>query len=252
LKPPSLDVASPITDRFAIRATFVGAKVSTDAQINDTAGGTTGTTFSAEKDFGLPNQAHQLRAELMIRLKNRGRLRVSAIDLSRRASTILNRQVVYGTKTFQVNDRLNSTLDWREFDFTWTYSVLKTDRFELGTGVGMHFIQAETTALVQARNARESFDGAGPFLTLAADGSWRFTRRFSANVRYQSYKLTVSDITAQLTDAHADVQFRWKRNLAVGAGYQYNKVNLEFPQENPGGLMFLKINGPELFVRASF
>ena len=138
------------------------------------------------------------------------------------------------------------------YNFTWTYSVLQTDRFELGTGIGMHLVQAETTALVPTRNSRESFDGAGPFLSLAADGSWAFTRRFSVNARYQSYRLTVSDITAQLTDAHADVQFRWRRNLAFGAGYQYNNVDLEFPNENPGGRMQMKISGPELFVRASF
>ena len=252
LKPPAAEFASPITDRLAVRASFVGASVSTDAQINDTAAGVAGTFFSAERDFGLSDQAHQARAEFMIRLKNRGRLRVNALDLSRRASIILQRQLRYGDQTYRVSDRVNSTLDWRMFDFTWTYSLLKTDRFELGTGIGMHLIQAETTALVPTRNSRESFDGAGPFLSLAADGSWAFTRRFSLNARYQSYKLTISDITAQLTDAHADVQFRWRRNLAFGAGYQYNNIDLEFPDENPGGLMRLRISGPELFVRASF
>jgi hypothetical protein len=252
MKPDATVVASPVTDRFAVRASYVHAGVTTDGQITDTAGGTTGTPFSLENDFGFSDQAHQLRAELMFRLKNRGRLRVSALDLSRRASVVLNRQIRYGDQLFLLNDRVNSTFDWRMFDLTWMYSALKTERFELGTGLGLHFIQAEATAVVPARNARESFDGAGPFASLAADASWRFTRRFSVNARYQTYDLTVSDISARLTDAHADVQFRWRRNLAIGVGYQLNDIELNFPNENPGGLMQLKVKGPELFLRASF
>jgi hypothetical protein len=252
MKPDAAPVPSPITDRFAIRATYVGAGVTTDGQIDDTAGATIGTPFSLENDFGLSDKAHQLRAELMIRLKNRGRLRVSALDVSRRGSVVLNRAIRYGDQNFLLNDRVNSTFDWRMFDLTWTYSVLKTDRFEMGTGLGMHFIQTEATAVVPARNARESFDGAGPFVSLAADASWRFTKRFSVNARYQTFDLTISDISARLTDAHADVQFRWKRNLALGVGYQLNDVELSFPNENPGGLMQLKVSGPELFLRASF
>ena len=252
MKPDAAPIPSPITDRFAIRATFVGGSVTTDGQINDTAGGTTGTPFSLENDFGLSDKAHQVRAEITLRLKNRGHLRVSALDLSRRGSVVLNRAVRYGDQNFLLNDRVNSTFDWRMFDLTWTYSVLKTERFEMATGIGMHFIQTEATAVVPARNARESFDGAGPFVSLAADASWRFTKRFSVNARYQTFDLTISDISARLTDAHADVQFRWKRNLALGVGYQLNDVELKFPNENPGGLMQLKVSGPELFLRASF
>ncbi len=252
MKPDAAPIPSPITDHFAIRATYVGASVTTNGQINDTAGGTTGTPFSLEEDFGMSDKAHQLRAELMIRLKSRGRLRVSALDLSRRGSVVLTKPIRYGDQDFLINDRVNSTFDWRMFDLTWTYSVLKTDRFEMGTGIGMHFVQTEATAVVPARNVRESFDGAGPFVSLAADATWRFTRRFSVNARYQTFDLTVSDISARMTDAHADVQFRWKRNLALGIGYQLNDVEMDFPKEDPGGLMQMKVSGPELFLRASF
>jgi hypothetical protein len=138
------------------------------------------------------------------------------------------------------------------FDFTGTYSLLRTDRFELGTGLGMHFIQAESIATVPARGIREDFNGAGPFVTLAIDGTWRISRRFSLNARYQAFDLTVSDVSARLSDTHADLQFRWRPSVALGLGYQSNNVRLDLPKENPGGSMQLDVSGPELFVRVSF
>lgn len=243
---------SPITDHFALRAIYVYGDVGLKAQVNDTAGAVNGTPFSAQSDFGLPSAAHQLRAEFMFRLHDRGRLRVSALDLSQHGSVMLNRVVRYGNQTYQVGERVNSQFDWRMFDFTGTYSLLRTDRYELGAGLGFHFIQAESVATVPARAVRESFDGSGPFVTLALDGTWRISQRFALSARYQSFDLTVSDVTARLSDLHADLQFRWARNVAVGLGYQSNNAHLNLPKENPGGSMQLDVSGPEIFVRASF
>ena len=60
----------------------------------------------------------------------------------------------YGDQTFRVNERVNSEFDWRSFDLTWLFSFIRNDRFELGTGIGMHFIQAETSAAVPARGVQ--------------------------------------------------------------------------------------------------
>ena len=80
----------------------------------------------------------------------------------------------------------------------------------------------------------------------------RITRRFSLSLRAQTLDLTVSDITAMLADYHADVQFRWRPNVAIGVGYQSNRVELSAPLENPAGNMTFDVSGPELFLRASF
>lgn len=243
---------SPIADRFAVRVGYVDGRVRTDAQVNDTAAGIAGTPFSAERDFAMPGAARQARVELMVRLKNRGRLRVGAFDLSRRGDAVLGQQIRYGDQTYRVNERVTSQFDLREFNLTWNYSLIRGDRFEFGPGLGFHFIQTEAVAQVPVRGARVTFDGAGPFLTLALDSSWRFTRRFSFNARYQAFDLTVSDVSAKLYDAHADVQFRWHPNVAMGLGYQSNAVRLNLPLENPGGSLRMDTSGPELFLRASF
>jgi len=243
---------SPIADHFALRASLFNGSIHTRGQVNDTAAGVAGTPFSAESDFGLPGRSRQGRVEFLFRLHNRGRLRVGALDLSREGVAVMTQQKRYGNQTFLVNDSVNSKFDWRGFDLTWLFSFIRNDRFELGTGVGMHFIQAEAVAEVPKRALRESFDGSGPFATLALDSTWRITRRFSLNARAQTFEITASAISAKLFDWHADLQYRLHSNLALGAGYQSNYVQLDIADRNPGGSLRFDVAGPELFLRASF
>lgn len=245
---------SPIDDHFAIRASYFRGSASTEARVDDTTAGPggIGTPFSAEDDFRLPDGVRKGRVEFMIRLRERGKLRVDLFDLPRKGSTVMRRTIEYGDQTYAVNERVNSELNWRAINFTWTYSFIHNDRFELGPGLGLHLIQAETSAAVPTRSARESFDGSGPFVTVAVDAVWRMTQRFALSARAQSLRLTVSDITGSLSDYHADLQFRWRPNLAFGVGWQSNRMQLEALQENPGGTMDFNVSGPELFLRASF
>jgi hypothetical protein len=243
---------SPITDHFAVRAIYLNGSIQTDGQVNDTANSVSGTPFSAENDFGLPDKAHQMRAEFMFRLRDRGRLRVGAFDSSRQGSQVLTQPIVFGDQTYKANERVNSTFDFRMFEFTYTYSLLRTDSFELGPGLGVHFIQGQTSALVPTRPSRESVDFAGPQVTLALDGTWRFTPRFSFNARYQALDVTINDISSKIYELSANVQFRIHKNVAVGAGYQNSSFEVDAPKENPGGNLRFAIDGPELFLRASF
>jgi hypothetical protein len=250
----AITTPSPITDHLAVRASYIIGSVSTDAQVNDTANGQVGTPYSLEQDFGMPDKAHQARAEFVFRLHDRSRLRVGALDLSRKASQVITRQIVFGNQTYRLNERVNSTFDFRMYDFTYTYSFLRTDRFEIAPGIGIHLVQTEGTAVAPGRSvaSRESFDFAGPYVTLALDGSWRITRRFSLNARYQTLDVTISDISARIYDLNANVQFRLHKNVAVGAGYQKHSIHMDAPKEDPGGSLQFDIGGPELFLRASF
>ena len=73
--------SSPITDRFALRATFfdpvVSSDVRLDAQGGVTNGGTAGTPLSGERDLGFQSRPAQGRMELMFRLLENGRVRFS-------------------------------------------------------------------------------------------------------------------------------------------------------------------------------
>jgi hypothetical protein len=246
--------ASPITDHFAIRGGWIQAGVDTRGRVDDPATGAAGTPFSAETDFNQSDAMHQLQVEMMFRLRDRGRVRVDMWDLSRTGTATPTHPINYGANTFTTTDIVDSASDWRQIDVTWIYSFLRASSYELGAGFGLHLVQAEAQARVsnRAQPIREDFSGAGPFATVALDGTWRIARRWSVSARAQYFNLTVGSVSGLLGDYHGDVQYRWRRNLAFGLGYQSTQVQLEVSDSNPNGRMRMNISGPGAFVRASF
>jgi hypothetical protein len=256
-RPGTPPPASPVTDQFALRAGYYLGSAGTEGRVDDAATSSTGTPFSLEDDFHLSPHAHQLRVEMMFRMRERNRLRVDMWELNRNGVAAPTTSISYGGNTFTPADSVHSRFDWRQIDFTYTYSILQRERFELGVGLGVHLLQAEAEAQVAPGAGRpsavdEDFSGAGPFATVAIDGSWRVTRRFAFSARGQYLRLHVSSLTAALSDYHADVQFRWRPNLAVGLGYQSTQTRLEVQDSANNGYMRLDLKGPELFLRTSF
>jgi hypothetical protein len=250
--PPALPAdPSPITDHLAVEALFYWGHVSTTARF-DSGTGIVGTPLSAEQQLGLTDQAYQPRFEILFRLEKRSRLRVNFFDLRRSGSTVLDTTILYGDQTFLVGQPLQSTINWRQMDLTYTYSLLRGERYELGAGLGVHLIEAEAIAQVPSTPQRVDYSEAGPFATLALDGTYLIARRWSLNARANYMHLTVRDFTGELEDYHADVQYRWRRNFAVGIAYDYSQAEVNVRDRDPSGFVQLRINGPQLFLRVSY
>lgn len=248
---PQPSTPSPITDHFALRAIYFMGRVQTRAQF-DSATGIAGTPFTAERTLGLADRTDQARVELMFRLENRSRLRFNFLDLRRSGDAQLTTPLQYGDQLFKSGSLLQSQLDWRQTDFTYTYSFIRTDRFELGLGAAVHLIEAEATAQVPNTPQRAVYSEAGPFVTLAADGTVRIDRHWSVNARGQYFKLTINNNDGSLAIYHADLQYRWRANFAVGLGYEYERVYVDLLNADPSGYVQLNISGPEAFARLSF
>jgi hypothetical protein len=242
--------ASPITDVFAIRGGYYWGHVGTSGRF-DSSAGVPGTPFNLEYDFGLTPRQPQPRVELIFRLRERSRLRVDFFDLSRTRTQTLARPIVYGNHTFFTHDVVNSEFDWRQTDFTYTYSFVRNERLELGFGLGLHLIQTEAIGTVPVRAVREEFSAAGPFATLALDGTWRISERWAMTARAQYFDLRVSGQEGELGNYRGELQYRPARHLALGLGFEGLRVRLDVRNKDPSGIMKLNVDGPELFVRAS-
>jgi hypothetical protein len=249
--PPPLSLPSPITDHFALSGIYFLGHVATTGHVN-AGSGIPGTPFNAEQILGLTDEVYQPRFEIMFRLEDRGRLRVDFFDLRRNGASVLDEQLQYGDQTFVLGDKLVSTFDWRQMDLTYTYSFLRTEHFELGAGAGVHLIEAYASVEVPSTPNRDEFSGAGPFATLALDGTWAISQRWAISARAQYLNLSVGSLTGTLGDYHGDVQYRWRRHMAFGLGYERSQAQLQVRNEDPSGVLQLTIRGPEAFVRVSF
>ena len=252
LPPHRHETPSPITDHFYIRGTFFDPQVRTHFRVDRSFQGMTGTPVNGEHDLGLPNRLHQGRVEFMFRLRERSKVRVDYFEADRSGSRVLANDVVFGNQTFAAGQRTQTSLDWRQFDITYTYSPVRNDRFEVGTGVGIYFLQVDAIGQVPAQNQRQEVTAATPFPALPLDLTWRISSRWAATVRGAYLKATLSGFRGWYADSHEDIQYRWNPNFAIGLGYASIRTSLTRRSGTFPGAFAMSISGPEAFVRFSF
>ncbi len=252
LPPHRHETASPITDHFYIRGTFYDPQVRTNFRVDRSFQGMTGTPVNAENDLGLPNRLRQGRVEFMFRLRERSKVRVDYFEADRSGSKVIANDVVFGNQTFAAGQVTQTSLDWRQFDITYSYSLVRNDRFEVGTGLGIYFLQVDAIGQVPAQNQRQEVTAATPFPALPLDLTWVISQRWAASVRGAYLKATLSGFRGWYADSNEDLQYRWNPNLAIGLGYAAIRTSLNRRSGTFPGAFAMSISGPEAFVRFSF
>jgi hypothetical protein len=250
LQPPKMRVASPITDRLAVNIRFYMPTIATDVRYDATTG-TPGTPLTGEGTLGLQDQLKQASMDLQFRMLDRHRIRAQFYKQTRSGDVVLNQQVRFGDDVYLVNDRVVSKMDLRKLDLAYTYSFLRREKIELSAGLAIHLLQAQGTLDAPTRFVSENLDVAGPFATLAFDGTWRFTKRFSLNAQANYLKGHVDTVRGSYKAWNADVQFRVRPNFTLGAGYSATRFFLDSSDPTDSGLFRFDYKGPQAFIRVS-
>src|SRR5665213_3123232 len=129
---------SPITDRFALRASFIHDTVSTELRLDPPGQSSGGTALSGTKDLDFRPSENDGTVELMFRLRDRNRITVDYLELDQAGTTRLAAPIVFGSQTFSAGDSVGTSVQWRVMGLTWTYAIIQNDRFELAAGLGVH------------------------------------------------------------------------------------------------------------------
>jgi hypothetical protein len=254
LPPSKHEPASPITDHFYIRAAFYAPKFDTNfrADPSNAPPGTTGTPVNAENDLGLDHRQHKGRVEFMFRLRERNKVRVDYYEANRNGSQVLANDVVFGNETFPAGQTAVTQFDLQQFDITYTYSFIRNNHFEVGTGLAAYFLEVDVIGQVPAQNLRQEKSAATPFPALPLDLTWRVSSRWAATARAAFLVVNHHNLSGRYWDTGADIQYRWVPNFVVGAGYASIRTDLTRVHGSFPGVINMTINGPQVFVRFSF
>jgi hypothetical protein len=260
IKPdPHRMTPSPITDKFAVEGIFFDPAVSTTLRVDTESPGpglmgTTGTVASGERDFGLDSRIPQGRIEIIFRLRERNRLRVDYFATNRSGDRVIDRQILFGNEVFAPNDRVTSSLDWRQFGLTYTYSLFRNDHFEAGLGLAVHFVEADARGAVDAKQLRQEVSGSGAFPSIPVDLTWRIWHGLAMTARGQYFRATINNFSGSIAEYHGDFQWRWQRwsTFSLGAGYTIMRTALDVNDTNFPGAFRLNVRGPEAFFKVSF
>lgn len=252
-KPPhKKEVASPITDHFYAYAAFYHPKFDTSLRVdpNPPIPGVLGTALNAENNLGLPGKENQGRVEFMFRLRTRNKVRFEYFEADRSGSQVLAQDTIIGNTTFAAGQLAQTSLNWRQFDITYTYSFIRTDRFEVGTGLAVYFLQIDL--VTQAPGQREEVSAATPYPALPLDLTWVISSRWALTGHGAYVKANHDNFDGWYMDAHEDVQYRWIPNFVIGLGYTTMRSSLSRSSGSFPGRVDTDFRGPEAFIRFSF
>jgi len=254
LPPATHEPANPITDHFYIRAAFYTPKYNTSFRVDPTNAppGTTGTPVNAENDLGLAHRERQGVVDFMFRLRDRNKVRVGYFESKRSGSQVLANDIVFGNQTFPAGELAQTSFDLEQFNITYTYSFIRNNRFEVGSGLALYFLQIDVIGQVPAQGLRQEVTAATPFPALPLDLTWCLSSRWAATAQAAYLKVNTHNLSGSYLDTHADIQYRWVPNFVVGAGYASIRTDLTHRNGSFPGVVNMTIRGPQVFVRFSF
>jgi hypothetical protein len=254
LPPAKHEPASPVTDHFYISAAYYAPRFTTNFRVDPSfaPAGTTGTPVSGENDLGLPRRQDVGRVDFMFRLRERNKVQVGYYETNRSGSQVLANDIVFGNETFPAGQTAATTFDLKQFNINYTYSFIHNSHVELGSGLAAYFLQLDVIGQVQAQGLYQEVTAATPFPALPVDFAWAISSRWAATARAAFLKINHHDLSGRYYDTHADLQYRWVQNFALGIGYASIRTDLTREGGSFPGVVNMTITGPELFVRFSF
>ena len=245
------EIASPFEDHFRLSAGLLSATSETEIRL-DADDGTPGTLVSAETDLGLRERSEQADVEVELRIRERHRIRFNYFRLDRSATQTIDRQILFGDEVFDAGDLVQSRLDWREFSFTYAYTFLRQERFELYGSFGLHLVEMSAEGEVRADDIREEETQAVPIPAFGLGTLVRFSDKFHFEARADYLTANIDEFDGTVIDLRAALLFRFNRNLAMGAAYILMEREGNSEDVGDSGHFSLRNTGPELFLRVAF
>ena len=252
-RPPVEKPDNLLDDHFEMGAAFTYASGTTTLRV-DASDGAPGTELSGETDLGLPK--HKLIGDLdiMFRPAERHTIRVNYLFLpyDRHATTTLKTQVNFKDATYNIDDAVSSQLSVKVEGMEYAYSLLKSDRYELGLGLGVDLIEVAAQANVPARLAQQHQETSAPVPLGELEGTYRISSRWYLQGEWQYMRATISHIYGSVAVWHAGALYRVNPNVTLGLGFQSYHLVVDSNKSGDTGLVNLKMSGPSLSARVGF
>ncbi len=244
---------SPTNERVRITLGARQTSDTTNLRVDSTAA-IAGTPVSGENDFGLDDKKVTPQFQALIRAGQRHRLRFDYFQLDRSGDVVLDQPILFRNAVLAPGDQVRSNLSLRTFGIAYGYSIIHGEKFELAPTLSVNMLDFSARARVQepARRIDQREDVAGPFPTIGLDASWIISKRFYLDGRFQYLKASVDDFDGSFTLFEVSALYRWRANLAIGAGYFSQKARITSTQSDESGFFNIKSTAPELFMRVAF
>lgn len=195
-----------------------------------------GTDVDFDDTFGV-GDFDRFRAEALWRITPRHGLRGMYFENNRSVTRSLDREVVWGDRTFPVEASVTARTELKVAQLSYEYAFLRRENYELAGGIGIHLVDMGLglAATLDAQDGSTSGAVEGdarsdtPLPVLGLRGMWRLPNNFYLTGQVQYFQLEFDSYSGSLLDLKASLV--WQFTDHVGFGVAYNDFGFHFDIE---------------------
>ncbi|MNK15786.1 hypothetical protein D3C87_339360 [compost metagenome] len=224
--------------------------------------GTRGDEVNLEKDLGFDHQETTILASATWRMSPRNRLSVGYFRFHRTATKVIDKQIEIGDEVYPVNAELQSDITLNIIPISYSYSFLKTDKWEVAGTLGVQWstitfdIKGSASAGGPGADAHVRADALAPLPLVGVDATYFMTKKWhvGGNLGVFYYKLGSANINFEGTVGNATLNTDYWFSNYVGAGVALNwfVLNLDAAEKRWDGDFKYSYFGPQIYLTGRF
>ncbi len=213
-----------------------------------------GTRLDLEDDLGFDRDDTAARVDAIWRLGSRRRHRLDAsyFRLSREARRVIDREIQFGDRVYQLNADIRADLELDVFKLDYTYMFLQNERGELGGSVGVFGIGQSASLSEATLGGRETSDLTFPLPTIGLRGDVSLSERFILKASADAFFIDTGEYNGQLYDGLVAIEFDAFRNVGFGLGYNYAYLDVGASRDEGDASLDLTYDGALAYLKLMF
>lgn len=175
-------------------------------------------------------------------------------DLSRSASTRIDKTIEFGDQTFAIDTTVATQFDIAIYKTDYTFAPISLDRGFFGVTGGLYISSNSLTLSDITAGTRKSEDVTAPLPVVGLRGEYEITDRITLGGATQWFGIDTGDASGHLRDFYVGLDYRFGRRFGVGLAYNDVSMNITV-EENGGGFrgrLDWGYSGWLLYLKTSF
>ncbi len=246
-------------DKFKISGGGFLTDFNSSMQINPGGEGSN-KPIDIEDDLGLSASPNTFRLEGYWRVGPRHRILAGYYSLGRSGINTLETEVEWEDSVYPVGVEIDSALRLSIIPFSYAYSFIKRERWEVAASIGIHWMVLDASIsgeafvdgelVLSSNQAENEVKGPLPHIGLLVDFAPSPKWQIGTSIQYLD--LSISKYHGKLIDFKVYVEYYIWRNVGVGIQYNYVDVDVGVSDEDFAGRIGLQFNGPMGYLVAKF
>jgi hypothetical protein len=209
--------------------------------------------------LGVPESDTDLWARLSARLGERWQIGMDYFTIDVAGGRAVNFEFEFGDLVVPVGASVDAALDVDFYVLSMSYAFYRSDRLEIGAGLGIHGVDLEYDMFAEASIGslatalgEEDDDFLAPLPNAALYATYAFSPRLLGQAKTGWISLSYDDYDGELLALHAQLAYLLTGRTSVGLGYTFFDFDVERDRGTRREYYDLDLQGPRVFLNVAF